>query len=329
MKKITMIGAITVALSVLALTSIKYAVAENVDATMHRCLSEVRETMTRVGIKQLSTGDQKRVNESCKQGDVNSAIRLVDMIGAYKRCIRDLDAHIRDNTLDVSMDIRDRATSQCRQGDLRKAIEEVSVAPTKIPATPAQILSFAANTGKVKKGSSVTLSWRTANANTVMLGSYGANDFQKVLATGSQSVSPDKTTTYVLMAGQSRSGPTAMESKTLQVEVSTPPNGTCSIEGELKGKWRQPIQEQPQGPTSIWTVGVGIYLVGSVSPLEGALVSNQGDHGIYRFNNMMAGQEYTVRPVWASSPAKGDIACMPGKIHQGPSFNITGRPLLD
>jgi len=326
MKKATMIGYITLALSALVLTSIEYAVAEQADVTTRRCLEEVRETMIREGIKQLYAGDQKRVNESCKQGDVNSAIRFVEWIGAYKRCVRDLDAHIKNNTLDVAKDVHNRAKSQCRRGDLRKAIEEVNVAPTKIPATPAEIISFVANTGKVEKGSSVTLSWRTANANTVMLGRYGANDFQKVQASGSRSVSPDKTTTYVLMVGQSTKGPTAMKSKTLQIAVSTPQKGTCSIEGELEGKWRQRIQERPKGPSSIWTVDVGIYIVGSDRPFEGASVS---DRGIYRFKDLSAGKEYTVRPFWASSPQEGNVSCTPGKTLKGPKFKITGRPLID
>ena len=321
-----MIGYITLALSALVLTSIKYAVAEQADVTTRRCLVEVRETMIREGIKQLYAGDQKRVNESCKKGDVNSAIRFVERIGAYKRCVRDLDAHIKNNILDVAKDVHNRAKSQCRRGDLRKAIEEINVAPTKIPATLAEIISFVANTGKVEKGSSVTLSWRTANANTVMLGRYGANDFQKVQASGSRLVSPDKTTTYVLMVGQSTKEPTAMKSKTLQIAVSTPPKGTCSIEGELEGKWRQRIQERPKGPSSIWTVDVGIYIVGSDRPFEGASVS---DRGIYRFKDLSAGKEYTVRPFWASSPQEGNVSCTPGKTHKGPKFKITGRPLID
>jgi hypothetical protein len=271
MIKTTKIGYITLALSALVLTSINYAVAEQADVTTRRCLVEVRETMIREGIKQLYAGDQKRVNESCKKGDVNSAIRFVERIGAYKRCVRDLDAHIKNNILDVAKDVNNRAKSQCRRGDLRKAIEEINVAPAKIHATLAEIISFVANTGKVEKGSSVTLSWRTTNANTVMLGRYGANDFQKVQASGSRLVSPDKTTTYVLMVGQSTKEPTAMKSKTLQIAVSTPPKGTCSIEGELEGKWRQRIQERPKGPSLIWTVDVGIYIVGSDRPFEGPL----------------------------------------------------------
>lgn len=326
MKKATLIGYIMLALSASVLTSIEYAVAEQTDVTTRRCLEEVRETMIREGIKRLYARDQKRVNESCKQGDVNSAIRFVERIGAYKRCVRDLNTYIKKNILNVAKDIHNRAKSQCRRGDLQKAIEEVNEAPTKIPASPAKIISFVANTGIVKKGHSVTLRWRTANANTVMLGRYGANDFQKVPASGSRSVSPAKTTTYILMVGQSTKGPTAMKSKKLQITVSTPPKGTCSIEGELKGKWRQRIQERSMGPSSIWTVNVGIYIVGSNRPFEVASVSNRG---IYRFKDLSAGKKYTVRPFWASSPQEGNVSCTPGKTIKGPKFKITGHPLID
>lgn len=329
MKKTAIIGCNTITFIVLALTTIENAIAEQSDVTTRKCHLEVRETMVRAGIKQLYAADQKRVNKSCQQGDVSSAIKYIERIGVYKRCVRDLDAHIKDTLLHVNKDVHNRAISQCRQGDLKKAIAEVSVAPTEIPDTPAEIISFAANTGKVNKGSSVTLSWRTANANTVMLGRYGKNDLQKVPTSGSRSYSLDQTTTYILMVGQSTSGPTTMKSKTLQVVVSAPPKGTCSIEGELEGKWRQPIQERPQGPSSIWTVDVGIYNVGSDRPFEGASVSGHGNHGIYRFKDLSAGKEYTVKPVWASSPPEGNVSCTPGKIHKGPKFKITGRPLID
>lgn len=184
-----------------------------------QCLAEVRETMGREGIKQLKAGDQKKVTRYCKRGDVNRATSYVMLIGAYQRCTRNLDAHIEENNLDVAKDVRSRAYSTCRRGNLRKAIEVVAGAATKELATPAEIISFVASSSKVKKGDSVTLSWQTANANTVMLGRAGTSDLQDVLASGSQSVSPDKTTKYVLLAGRSTKGPVKMESKTLLVNV--------------------------------------------------------------------------------------------------------------
>ncbi len=133
-------------------------------------------SLDREEIKQLYVGDQKKVNESCKRGDVNTAIRYVERIAAMKRCVQDLDAHIKNNNLDIAKDVYNRAMSQCRRGNLRKAVKEVSVESTKTPATSAKIISFVSNTSNVQKGSSVILSWRTANANTVMLGRSGANN---------------------------------------------------------------------------------------------------------------------------------------------------------
>lgn len=219
MKQATMIGYITLFFIVLLVTSIEDAVAQQVDELTRQCLTEVREIMKREGFKQLGAADQRKVSEYCKQGEVKRAIRLVRAIGTSRRCTRDLNDHIKHNNLDVDKGLLGRAYRSCRRGDLQKAIEVVDGAPTKVPAAPAEIISFVASTSKVKKGSSVTLSWRTANAHTVMLGRVGANDFQNVPTSGSRSVSPDKTTTYVLMVGQSTKGPTKMKSKTLQVGI--------------------------------------------------------------------------------------------------------------
>jgi hypothetical protein len=98
-------------------------------------------------------------------------------------------------------------------------------------AAPPEIISFIASDTTVTKGKSVTLSWETANANTILLGRAGTEDFRSVPASGSQLVSPDKTTTYVLMAGHRTTGPT-MESKTLQIQVTgTMPTADCLFRG--------------------------------------------------------------------------------------------------
>lgn len=321
-------GYIMLTLGVLVLASFEHAIAEQADVTTNHCLSQVQEAMIREEIKQLYAGDQKKINKSCEQGDYYTAIRLVEQIGSMKRCARGLNAHIKNKNLDITKNVRGRAMSQCRQGNLQKAIEEIGVAPTQVPATFAEITTFAANASNVQKGDTVILSWSTANANTVMLGRNGANDFQKVQASGSRSVSPDKTTTYILMVGASTGGPTAMKSKKLQIAVSAPPIGTCSVEGRLKGKWRQSIKERPQGPSSIWTVSVGVYSADSAKPfpLEGASVNDQG---IYRFNDLTSGNEYLLKPAWTSSPEKGYFSCTAGKVHKGPTFTITGSPRID
>ena len=327
MKLAIIISYFTLTFSLIVLASTGVANAQQTDEKTRRCFFEVNEIMIRVGIKQLYKGDQNRVNELCKQGDVDRATKFVAWIGAFKRCRRDLDAYIINNKLDVEKKVLNSASIECRRGNNQRAIEIVSEAPKKVPATPAEIISFTANTNKVKKGSSVTLTWHTANANTVVLGRYGINDFQNVQASGSQLVSPDKTTTYVLMAGQStKKGATAMQSRKFEVTVITPPVGACSIEGKLNGKWRLPIQERPGGPSTIWTVEVGIYTTDSNRPFKMATVSNRG---IYRVNNLRAGKQYTIRPFWASSPQQRNISCTIGKAHKGHNFTITRGPLID
>lgn len=333
MNQATMISYITLAFIVLLVTSFEDAVAEST----RQCLAEVREVMVREGIKQLGAGDQKRVNENCKQGDLNSATKYVKRIGAYKRCTQYLNDHIKNNNLDVDTKTLNRARGICRRGDLQKAIEVVAAgAPTKKPAIePPEIISFVASSSNIKKGGAVTLSWRTANANTVMLSGYGGKDIRRVKTSGSQSVKPDKTTTYVLMAGQQAKGPTAMEEKLLKVTVSTSPTGPgvrkCSITGKLTEKWKQRVKEHPKDRGSMWTVDVAIFAAGSNKYVDTASVKSMGSHGIYRFNGLNAGEKYTVKPSWASSPPSHNVTCLVGKSHKKRLYNfkITGSPMID
>ncbi len=237
MKQTIIISYIKLVFIMLFITYSEDAVAQQDDVQTRQCHIEIRKTMKLEGLKQLNPGDQKRVNENCKQGNIGSAIRYVMRIGAFKRCTYDLNTHIKKNNLVVAKDVQSRAYSQCRRGDLRKAIEVLDRELTKVPRVPAKIISFVASTTKVKKGNSVTLSWHTANANTVMLGKQGTTDFPNVQTSGSQLVSPDKDSTYVLMVGQSTKGkPTAMKTKTLHIAVSTkpkPPTRTryCKVTG--------------------------------------------------------------------------------------------------
>ena len=237
MKQTIIISYIKLAFIVLFITYSEDAVAQQDDGLTRQCHIEVRKTMKLEGLKQLNPGEQKSIKEKCKQGDIGSAIRCVMRIGALKRCIYDLNTHIKKNNLVVAKDVQSRAYSQCRRGSLRKAISVLEKELTKVPAVPAEIISFVASISKIKKGNSVTLSWHTANANTVMLGKRGTNDFPNVQTSGSKVVSPDKDSTYVLMVGQSTKGkPTAMKTKTLHIAVSTKPKtptGTryCTVTG--------------------------------------------------------------------------------------------------
>ena len=302
------ISYITRILIVVFVTSIEDAVAQQADEVTRRCLGEVRETMEREEIKQLAEGDQNKVTEYCNQGDVKRATRYVMLIGAYRRCTLDLDTHIENNNLDVAADVRSRAYSICREGNLQKAIEVVAASPTKEPTAPAEIISFVASNSTVERGGSVTLSWQTANANTVMLGRAGTEDFRTVQASGSQSLSPDKTTIYVLMAGRSTTGPTKMESKTLQIQVSaTPPTAeSCSISGRVTGKL------QDQGFT---VTHVGVFVPGESKPKFQRQLDNTGR---YSFKALPGDQEFRVAPFgksaagWRYDRRKALVSCQAG-----------------
>ncbi|MEN8133176.1 MAG: GUN4 domain-containing protein [Pseudomonadota bacterium] len=207
-----------------------------------------------------------------------------------------------------------------------------NISPTRasgeVPDAP-EIVSFRVSPPTVKGGEWVKFYWEVENAESVRLyddvgeiEQRGEWDFQE---NGTSSTTINKTTTFRLLAAD-RAGRTARKTFTVQVAGSTQPKGICSIKGKLEGRWRQRIRERPQGPSSIWTVDVGIYIAGSDRPFKMASVSNRG---IYRFNDLSAGKEYTVRPFWASSPRQGKVSCTPGKTRKGPNFKITGGPLID
>jgi hypothetical protein len=318
-----------IAFNLLLLASIGYSNAGQAGIANNECLLEVREAMSRAQIKKLYTADQNRVNSLCNEGDTESALTYVALIGALKKCVRDIDEYIEKNFLDVTKDTLRAARLQCRQSGLLGAVEVLNAEPvTSSIDSSAKIISFVASADVIEKGGSIILSWSTEKANTVMLGRNGETDFVKVQASGSRSVTPDDTSTYVLMAGQSTKGPTTMTSRKLTVTVSESPAGTCSIEGLLNGAWQQQVKERLTEPSSTWTVGVGIYISDSDSPfaITGASVNN---HGEYSVSNLIAGKTYTVRPSWASTPREGSVSCTKGRVHIGPKFKITGGPKYD
>lgn len=175
-------------------------------------------------------------------------------------------------------------------------------------AAPPEIISFIASDTTVTKGKSVTLSWETANANTILLGRAGTEDFRSVPASGSQLVSPDKTTTYVLMAGHRTTGPTTMESKTLQIQVTgtMPTAETCSISGRVTGRLHD------QGFT---VTHVGIFVPGESKPRFQRQLDNTGR---YSFEKLPAGQEFRVAPLgknaagWRYDRQKAAVSCLAG-----------------
>jgi hypothetical protein len=85
----------------------------------------------------------------------------------------------------------------------------------------AKINSFVSNKNQVKKGDFVILTWETEHASTVRLGKAGTADFHKVPSFGSETVSIDKSSTYVLMVSQkSTKGPAEVESKKIKISVT-------------------------------------------------------------------------------------------------------------
>ena len=326
MKSTALIATITITFSALVFASIEYTVAQENDVTLSQCLMVVKEAIAREGIKQLSAKDQLRVNERCEQGDIIGAIESVKQIGAVKRCMLALNTHWKKNTGSKSKDARKDALGHCRRGNLEAAMAAVNPTLTSKPELPAQIVSFKANTLSVKKGDSVTVSWQTKNANMVMLGRKGKQDIVKVATSGTQTFSPIETTTYLLMVGTSTNGPTAMKSKSLKVTVRKAPAGTCSIKGKLMGEISQTIQERMNGPGYSVTVAVGITMVGNNIDIDSALVNKQGK---YRFNKLIAGNDYIIQPHWKSNPMSRTISCIAGKTHIVPIITITGRPLYD
>jgi hypothetical protein len=206
------------------------AFAQQSGDSERQCLAEVRETMVREQVKQLDPKMRQSVTELCKLGNTGRATGMVTAVGAYQRCTQGVDAHITDNNLDVAKDVRSQAYGACRGGDLKQALRVVAGSPTKELAGEAEIVSFVASSGKIKKGNSVTLSWQTSNATLIIFGRIdpsdkaGISDRRTVAASGSLPVTPDKTTTYVLMAANTAKGAAPMQSRKLEVQVSGPPN---------------------------------------------------------------------------------------------------------
>ena len=226
MKQATVSGYLSLTFIVLFVSSVQDSGAQQKNETSDKCFYEVRSVLLKKGIKQLEKPDMEKVREYCERGEVERATSYVMNIkaGTTQECTRGLNNHIKMNGLNIGKDLYSRAYDKCRTGDLQNAIALLGGETTEADPAPAEIVSFAASSSNVKKGNPVTLSWHTINANTVMLGIKGTSNFQSVEATGSKTITPDKTSTYVLMAGQStKKGPAAMTSKGLQVNVSYDP----------------------------------------------------------------------------------------------------------
>jgi peptidoglycan-associated lipoprotein len=87
--------------------------------------------------------------------------------------------------------------------------------PPPPPAAPAPKVTLTAEPATVEKGQSVTLSWASQDATEVSI----APDVGKVQATGSTTVSPEDSTTYVATA----TGPGGTTTASARVTVTMPP----------------------------------------------------------------------------------------------------------
>lgn len=101
---------------------------------------------------------------------------------------------------------------------------KVAAAPPPAPpppaAAPEPIVTLTAEPATVEKGQSVTLSWASQNATDVSI----QPEVGKVQATGSTTVTPEDSTTYVVTA----TGPGGTKTASARVTVTTPPPPTPS-----------------------------------------------------------------------------------------------------
>jgi len=93
-----------------------------------------------------------------------------------------------------------------------KVEKEVKV-EVKVPIPPPAILGFSAKPSTIKRGELSTLGWKTSNAKEVFLNK------QTVERSGSQDISPEKTTTYTLIAKNEEA---AIVERKVTVQVNIP-----------------------------------------------------------------------------------------------------------
>jgi len=109
-------------------------------------------------------------------------------------------------------------------GACSKKVAKVVTPPPPPPAAPTATL--AASPSVIEQGQSTQLTWKTGNAEAVMIEGIGA-----VRASGSQTVTPNGSTTYTLTA----KGPGGAEEASARVTVNPPPStqvGSSSVSEE-------------------------------------------------------------------------------------------------
>ncbi len=212
--------------------------------------------------------------------------------------------------------------------------------PGKQPAPPAppgklpspSIQSFRVSPAMAAPGDEIKFYWEVENAQSIRLfeGDHEIDlrGLEDTLSTGGAAAfltTIDETTTFRLEATD-RARRATSKSFLVQVRGSAEPAETCSVRGQLEGKWRQQVRERPTGPESTWTVAIYVFADGSSQPVSHATVDPQGT---YRISDLTAGKSYRLRPNWDSVPRQGNVSCSAGQTQEGPRFRITGRPLTD
>jgi hypothetical protein len=159
----------------------------------------------------------------CTKGDTDKWTVLLE---SYK-CASQLKNHIVRNKLKPDEDTLRRAHLFCRskKPDLNSAINLVGAGSEKPLAKPSKIVSFTTNKKNVLKGRSVILSWKTSNADRV---TFVEKKQDKVInerslsSSGSLSIKPVKTTTYMLIASNSKLAKQVPGIAQITIQVSDP-----------------------------------------------------------------------------------------------------------
>jgi peptidoglycan-associated lipoprotein len=105
------------------------------------------------------------------------------------------------------------------------ARRETAPPPPPPPPAPAPTASLSANPSTIQQGQSTQLTWRTENADQVMIEGIGPVD-----RSGSRSVTPTESTTYRLVAR----GPGGTQDATARVTVTAPPPKVEPTVGEAE-----------------------------------------------------------------------------------------------
>ncbi|MCP3998430.1 MAG: hypothetical protein GY722_25695, partial [bacterium] len=203
------------------------------------CREEVRGflvTARQKGIK-IARDNVAKAVEFCENGDTRKAIDILRAAppppspsreGASDSClqaVRKFVSNTRQKGVEIARAVVDEAEKSCENGNTKQAIGILLAAPP--PPIPARIVSFNASKTRISSGDRVALSWRTANASSVVLdtlttdGTLPAVPRLTLEASGSRMVSPRRTTDYVLLAYGTAQKP-IRQTLRIQVDVLTP-----------------------------------------------------------------------------------------------------------